>query len=100
MLNSEGLTGFVNASYGFGRPGTDLLQSLEYRTRSTVVEAGLAYPVIRSREKNLTLTGLGFMTDDDAFELGTPFTRDRLRGFRLKADADWADSSSASTRST
>ena len=46
----EGLTGFVNASYGFGRPGTDALQQLMYRTRSTVVEAGLSYPVIRTRE--------------------------------------------------
>ena len=92
VLTSEGLTAFVNASYGFGRPGTDLLQSLEYRTRSTAAEAGLSYPVIRSREKNLTLTALGFLTDDDSFELGTPFTRDRLRGFRLKADGDFADS--------
>jgi hemolysin activation/secretion protein len=92
VLTSEGLTGFINASYGFGRPGTELLRSLDYRTRSTVVEAGLSYPVLRTREKNLTLTALGFMTDDDSFELGGPFTRDRLRGFRLKADADWADS--------
>jgi hemolysin activation/secretion protein len=92
VLTSEGLTGFINASYGFGRPGTDLLQSLDYRTRSTVFEAGLSYPVIRTRERNLTLTALAFMTDDDSFELGAPFTRDRLRGFRLKADADWADS--------
>jgi hemolysin activation/secretion protein len=92
VLNSEGLTGFINASYGFGRPGTDLLRSLDYRTRSTVIEAGLSYPVLRTREKNLTLTALGFMTNDDSFELGAPFTRDRLRGFRVKADADWADS--------
>src|SRR3954471_24033473 len=92
VLNSEGLTGFVNASYGFGRPGTDVLQALMYRTRSTVVEAGLSYPVIRSREKNLTVTGLGFMTNDDSDLSGSAFTRDRLRGFRLKADADWADS--------
>jgi len=92
VLTSEGLTGFINASHGFGRPGTDLLRSLEYKTRSTVVEAGLSYPVIRTRETNLTLTGLGFLTDDESFELGAPFTRDRLRGFRLKADADWADS--------
>ncbi len=91
VLNSEGLTGFVNASYGFGRPGTALLEMLEYKTRSTVVEAGLSYPVIRSREKNLTLTGLGFMTDDDGDQLGQAFSRDRLRGFRLKADGDWAD---------
>jgi hemolysin activation/secretion protein len=92
VLNSEGLTAFANASYGFGRPGTFELESKEYRTRSTVVEAGLAYPVIRSREKNLTLTGLGFMTNDDSDILGLPLSRDRLRGFRLKADADWADS--------
>jgi hemolysin activation/secretion protein len=92
VLNSEGLTAFVNASYGFGKPGTAQLEILEYKTRSTVVEAGLAYPVIRTREKNLTLTGLGFMTNDDGDQLGLPFSRDRLRGFRLKADADWADS--------
>jgi hemolysin activation/secretion protein len=92
VLNSEGLTGFINASHGFGRPGTEILRALDYRTRSTVVEAGLSYPVIRTREKNLTLTALGFMTDDDSFQMGDPFTRDRLRGFRVKADADWADS--------
>ena len=92
VLNSEGLTAFVNASYGFGKPGTAQLELLEYKTRSTVVEAGLSYPVIRAREKNLTLTGLGFMTNDDGDQLGQPFSRDRLRGFRLKADADWADS--------
>ena len=90
VLNSEGLTGFVNASYGFGRPGTDQLRAIDYHTRSTVLEAGLSYPVIRTREKNLTVTGLGFMTDDEA--LGNLPTLDRLRGFRLKADADWADS--------
>jgi hemolysin activation/secretion protein len=92
VLNNEGLTAFANASYGFGRPGTVELETKQYKTRSTVVEAGLAYPVIRSREKNLTLIGLGFMTNDDGDILGLPLSRDRLRGFRLKADADWADS--------
>ena len=91
VLTSEGLTGFINASYGFGRPGTALLRALEYKTRSTIAEAGLAYPVIRTREANLILTALAFMTNDDSFQLGDPFTRDRLRGFRLKADGDWAD---------
>lgn len=92
VLTSEGLTFFANASYGAGRPGTDILRSLDYRTRSTVVESGLSYPVIRSRETNLTLTGLGYATNDDSFTFGSAFTHDRLRGFRLKADADWADS--------
>jgi hemolysin activation/secretion protein len=92
VLNSEGLTFFANASYGIGKPGSDLLRSLDYHTRSAVLEAGLAYPVIRTREANLTLSALGFMTNDDTFLKGDINTRDRLRGFRLKADADWADS--------
>jgi hemolysin activation/secretion protein len=91
VLNSEGLTAFVNGSYGFGRPGGDLLRAIDYKTRSTIVEGGLTYPVIRSRETNLYLTALGYLTNDDSFNLGGPFTRDRIRGIRLKGDADWAD---------
>jgi hemolysin activation/secretion protein len=92
VLNSEGLTFFANASHGFGRPGTQQLLDLDYRTRSSVLEAGLSYPVIRSREKNLIVAALGYATNDDSFILGALNTRDRLRGFRVKADADWADS--------
>jgi hemolysin activation/secretion protein len=92
VLSSEGLTAFVDASYGFGRPGTDTLVALDYRTRSTVVEGGVTYPVIRSRERNLTLSGLVFGSESDSDILGTAFNRDRLRGVRLKADVDWADS--------
>ena len=66
VLNSEGLTFFANASYAIGRPGTELLRSLDYRTRSGIAEAGLAYPVIRTRELNLILSGLGFITDDQS----------------------------------
>jgi hemolysin activation/secretion protein len=92
VLSSEGLTAFATASYGVGKPGTALLNLLDYRTRSSAFEAGLMYPIIRSREANLSVTGLGFVTNDDSFQFGQLFTRDRLRGFRLKADGDWADS--------
>jgi hemolysin activation/secretion protein len=97
VLTSEGLTAFATASYGVGKPGLAALQQFNYRTRSSAFEAGLSYPVIRSREKNLTLSGLGFLTNDESFQdlngiSGLPFTRDRLRGVRLKADGDWADS--------
>lgn len=91
VLTSEGLTAFATASYGVGRPGTALLNLFDYRTRSSAFEAGLMYPIIRSREANLSVTGLGFITNDDSFQFGQLFTRDRLRGFRLKADGDWAD---------
>ena len=91
VLNSEGLTAFINASHGFGRPGTDILRAIDYRTRSSILEGGFSYPVIRAREKNLTLTALGFLTNDDSYAAGDFLTHDRLRGFRLKADGDWAD---------
>src|SRR4029453_3631804 len=66
--------------------------SLKYGSRSAIFDAGLAYPVIRSREANLTVSGLGFATNDDSFTWGVPFPQNRRRGFRLKADAHWADS--------
>jgi hemolysin activation/secretion protein len=92
VLTSEGLTAFVDGSYSWGKPGTQELEALEFSTRSTILEAGAFYPVVRSRERNLTLTGLVFMSDNYSDVLGAPFNVDRLRGFRGKADADIADS--------
>jgi len=93
VLTAEGLYAFVNSSYSFGHPGTEPLQTVGFSARSLLVEAGLADPIIRTREKNLTLSGLVFasnnFTDFDAFQ--QPINRDHLRGFRLKADFDWAD---------
>jgi len=95
VLNSEGLTAFVNGSYSWGKPGTTDLETLDYKNHSTVFEAGLSYPVIRARERNLTFSGLFFLTDDDGSIFDNPSippsTRDRLRGFRVKADGDFAD---------
>ena len=95
VVNSEGLTGFVNASYSWGRPGTAALRDLDYKTRSTVVEAGMYQPIIRARERNLTLTGFAFISENYSFtNLSTtePFQVDRLRGARMRVDADIADS--------
>jgi hemolysin activation/secretion protein len=95
VLNSEGLTAFINASYGFGRPGTFPLEILEYRTRSAYAEVGMTYPVIRARERNLNITGLWFWSDDRSsfFDMPDipPSTLDKLRGFRLRAETDSAD---------
>ena len=91
VLTSEGLTAFVNGSYSWGRPGTEVLELLAYATRSTLIEAGAFYPVVRARERNLTLTALAFMSDNYSDVLEQPFNVDRLRGLRVKADADIAD---------
>ena len=57
------------------------------------VEAGLASPLIRSREKNLTLVGPRLHERQLQRHLASSrrSSEDRLRGFRLKADGDWAD---------
>ena len=93
VLNSEGLTFFANASHGWGRPSVLGLMEFDYRTLSTLFEAGLAYPVIRAREKNLTATGLWFWTrDESTLAPNTILTLDRMTGFRVKLDGDLADS--------
>ena len=100
VLNGEGLTFFANASYGLGYPDLGRDQDfLRYHTRSLYLESGLSYPIIRARERNLSIAGLTFATEDRGifFDLeGTPpSTLDRLRGFRLRVDGDSADSSGA-----
>jgi hemolysin activation/secretion protein len=95
VLNPEGLTYFANASYGFGHPGTEELQFLNYRTRSFYAETGLSYPVIRARERNLAVSGLWFWSNDRGIFLDLPddppSTHDRMRGMRVRVDADSAD---------
>jgi hemolysin activation/secretion protein len=95
VLTSEGLTYFANASYSWGRPGTPELHLLNYKTRSTYAESGFYFPVVRSRERNLTVTGLAFLSDNQGIVFddpgSPPSTLDRLRGYRLKLDGDIAD---------
>jgi len=92
VLRSEGLTAFADVNHSWGRPGTAPLEVLKYLTYGTQAYGGLSYPVIRSRERNLTFSALGFFSDDNANALGAPFNRDRLRGVRIKADGDLVDS--------
>jgi hemolysin activation/secretion protein len=91
VLNSEGLVAFANASYSPSKPGLPVDPVLDYKTKSFVGETGLSYPVIRQRERNLTLTGLTFMSEDASDTFGLPLFRDRLRGVRFKAEANLAD---------
>lgn len=91
VLTAEGLTLFVNQSVSRSRPGTEILQLLEYRTRGDLFEAGISYPAIRQRERNLTASGLFFASNDRSDILDALNTLDRLRGFRARIDADAAD---------
>jgi len=95
MLNSEGLTFFASAINSHGKPGTPELRLLDYKTRSNVFEGGVSYPFIRLREKNLIVSGLFFASDDRSDILGALYTHDKLRGVRVKVDADLAEPSGA-----
>jgi hemolysin activation/secretion protein len=91
VLTPEGFAFFADGSYAWGKPGTIQLDTLQYRTLGPAGDAGFSYPFIRSRERNLTLSALGFGSDNVSYALGAPFTSDRLRGFRIRVDADYAD---------
>jgi hemolysin activation/secretion protein len=91
LLTSDGLAYDSSFSHSAGKPGLASLSALDYRERSTTYETGFTYPVIRSREQNLRLSALGFLEDDFSETLGTPFSDDRLRGFRLRANYDQVD---------
>ncbi len=91
VLTSEGLAFFADGSDAWGTPGTVPLELLQYRTLGPYGDAGLSYPFIRSRESNLTFSGLFFASNNESDVLGAPFNDDRLRGFRTKTDADLAD---------
>lgn len=91
VLSSEGWTLLANASLSGGSPGTFDLQTLQFKTTGTYIEAGFSKPVIRSRELNLSLTGLAFASNSSSDVLDAPFNRDKLRGFRARVEADAAD---------
>jgi hemolysin activation/secretion protein len=98
VLIPEGLLFFIDASDGFGRPQLSpefAAIAPDYRTKSTVFETGLTFPFIRTRERNLSVTGLFFMSHNEAFTPlvpdFAPSSLDRLRGFRAKMNADAAD---------
>jgi hemolysin activation/secretion protein len=91
VLTGEGLTFFANNSYSRSKPGTEILELLEYKTRGDLFEAGLSYPFIRSREKNVIGTALFYVSNDRSEILGALNTLDRIRGFRVKADVDFID---------
>lgn len=92
VLNSEGLTFLFSGSYNTGIPGLGALRAIDYSSEGLLFNASLAYPVIRSRDQNLTISGIAFVEDVKSTALGVALTDDRLRGLRARLDYDRADS--------
>ena len=91
VLTPDGLAYDSSFTHSMGRPGLASLTALDFKSWSTTFESGLTYPVIRSREQNLRVSALVFAEDASSDTLGAPFSDDRLRGFRLRANYDQVD---------
>jgi hemolysin activation/secretion protein len=91
ILTTDGLAFDFNATHSFGKPGLPSLTAIDFNSQSTTFDSGLTYPVIRSREQNLRLSALGFVEDASSQTVGLPFSDDRLRGVRVRANYDQVD---------
>jgi hemolysin activation/secretion protein len=84
----------LDASYAYSsspRPDTDFARLFDYETSSKTFSLGVSYPLVRSRDMNLSL-GMGYEHRDSAADLlDERFTRDRLRSLSVNADFDFSD---------
>lgn len=90
-LTSGGLTARLGASYSNSRPGLTL-KPLEVEGDSTLLEAGLSYPLVLSRKTELNV-GVGFKFHNTATEfLDEELIDDKLRIISLNASFQTQDS--------
>ncbi|MFO1155049.1 MAG: ShlB/FhaC/HecB family hemolysin secretion/activation protein [Rhodospirillales bacterium] len=90
-LGSGGLALDTVYSYGDSNPGSNIA-AFDINSRTELIGAGLTYPLVRSRNLNLTgrLAFEAINTDVDIFGNET-FSRDRLRTLIISATTDFRD---------
>ena len=88
-FGSEGLTGSGSLTYGESRPG-DVLKSFNLKSRSVVANLEGAYPLLRSRNRNVNVAG-GLDVIDQKTDVGGlgRLSRDKLRVAYARADGDY-----------
>lgn len=87
-FGGEGLVGRGSLTYGESRPG-DFLKPLDLESRSIVANLEAAYPVIRSRHRNLSIAGGLDIIDQKTDVGGERLSRDKLRVLYARADGDY-----------
>lgn len=87
-FGSEGLTGRAAITYGESRPG-GAVSVLDLQSRSIVGNLEVAYPLVRSRYRNLNLAGGLDVIDQKTEAFGDPYNRDELRVAYARADGDY-----------
>jgi hemolysin activation/secretion protein len=90
-FGGEGLVGRAAITYGQSRPG-DVLKPLGLKSDSVVGTAEAAYPLIRSRNRNLNLVGGLDVIDqktDVSGSASNPLSHDKLRIVYARAEGDY-----------
>ena len=84
-----------SASYAYSdspEMDTEFARLFDYTTKSNTFNLGASYPVIRSRDINLSL-GLNYEhRNSDSYIFAERFTKDRLRTLSTHANFDFSDS--------
>lgn len=91
VLTSEGLSASISGNFDRGEPGTAALSAIAFESRSFSVVGELSYPLIRRRERNLTLAGSLFARNLTNEALAATLSEDQVRGFRIRAEFDQFD---------
>jgi hemolysin activation/secretion protein len=87
-FGGEGLVGRGSLTYGESRPG-DFLKPLDLKSRSIVANLEAAYPLVRSRNRNLYVASGLDIVDQDTDVAGQDLSRDKLRVLYARADGDY-----------
>ena len=92
-IGSDGLLGRMSFSWGETHPISPQLTQAHLFGQSYVWKPELAYPIVRLRSENLTVTGGLESVDEKISSFGAMLTQDRIRIFYLRADGDisWND---------
>jgi hemolysin activation/secretion protein len=84
----------ISASFGRSqspKPDTDFARLFDYRTESKSLSFNVSYPLIRSRDLNLSI-GLGYdHRDAYSYMMADDRTNDRLRTLSFNANFDFSD---------
>ncbi len=90
-LNGEGLKLGLDLRSTRTQPGLEALSLLNLETKGDSIGAELSYPVIRSRQENLSLKARLDGRSSKTLRLGTAISDDQLRAIRLGVSYDRAD---------
>jgi hemolysin activation/secretion protein len=88
-FGSEGLVGRASLTYGESHPGA-ALKPIDLASSSLVGGLEAAYPLLRTRDRNLYIaTGIDVIDTRTTSQGGQPFSRDKLRVLYARADGDF-----------